>query len=90
MKQLILALFLSTLCITTFAESGMVKIPAKKEDRTNTILKQKPYPVSGVLSCGKTVTFNTNCTGSVAQCIPEWNNIFMHYEQILCGGYNPL
>ena len=89
MKKLFVVLLLSVLSIGTFAASGKVNVHAKKDIKTKMSLKQKPYPVSGVLSCGVTVTFNTNCTGSMAQCIPEWNNIFMMYEQIICGGYNP-
>lgn len=83
MKKILCVILLSAFSFATYAYDVKHKEPTKKTSKIKAE-KKKPYPVTATLSCGITITFTSNCTGTVAECIPCWNEVIDAEEALKC------
>lgn len=82
MKKLLFVLVFSALGIVSYASVGKINSPIKKTVKVINI--KKSYPVTATLTCGQTVTFQSSCTASVAECIPYWNAAIEALQSVMC------
>ncbi len=86
MKKLLLIATFAFVGVASFA-SNKKPITVKKAAAKKVVVKPSKgtsYPVSVNLTCG-TFTFQSNCQGTVAQCIPGWAGVAAAAELFFCG-----